>query len=76
METKMKNIQIEDMVKQRDGRYTIIFKENNKVFKQYDVALCYNGHYYDGTGNDKDTRMYLIGFEVLTCYHAPEELKT
>ena len=70
----MKNIWIEDIERQRDGRYTITFKENNTTFKQTNVALCCNGHYYDGTGNDKDTRTYILGFEVLTCYHPPKDI--
>jgi hypothetical protein len=72
--TNTKSIFIEKIERQQDGAYTIYFNENGVSYKQLNAGICCNGQYYHGTGNDSDTRIYLIGFEIMPCYYPPTEV--
>lgn len=68
---------VEDLIKQDDGRYTLIFSENGKTYIQENMGICFQGTYQNDTGNDSDCRYYHIHFEVLVSedFHPPKEIK-
>lgn len=63
----------EDLHRQADGRYMLIFREKDKIYKQENISLCGSGSYIHDSGNDSGTRYYSIHFEVIVDFHPPKE---
>jgi hypothetical protein len=62
-------IWIEDVKEQKDGRFTITYKENGKIIRQANAAFCCHGekHIID------QEHFLTVHFEVTKCNIKSEE---
>jgi len=58
----MSSILIENLVEQKDGRHSVVYKEGNRTFIQPNAAFCCHG---EETTLSDGTKVFCIYFEIV-----------